>query len=588
MLTINNVHEQFASFFEGEKLKPFAYLVSKLLSEGHICLNLNDIINQEIEFPVLYKSLQELEEDLRTEKLVGSSFDENQPFILYNSRFYIQRYFVYESVILKKIKRFLEREKEEMAQRKEALLTQRDMIADLFDNQEPLDHLSLEEQIDWQQIACILAALNNFTIITGGPGTGKTTTTARLLTILRKLNPDLTIGLAAPTGKAAGRLSESLNGQEATTIHRLLKTIPNTHRFFYNEDNPLHFDVVIVDEASMVDVALFAKLLSAIDDDTRLILLGDKDQLASVEAGSLFRDLCLSQSQSKPLTHTVADFVNSFIEDKQRALPASYCGEAGQSLLSNHIIELKRSRRFDSRQGIGKLSKAIINNDVDQIRYFIEERDSEQISIDTAYSEKIFHQAIEEYADFINEPDIKKAIEKFDCLRVLCAIREGEYGLYQINKKIEDFLSRRGLIQPLQEFYHNRPIIITRNYHNLELYNGDVGIIRHNEDGELMAYFDTGDNLKVVAPGLISQCETVFAMTIHKSQGSEYDKVLIVLPQIENINLLTRELLYTAITRAKKSVTIQANEATLYTTAHRQVRRASGIGERLKRGEQWD
>src|SRR5690606_24800464 len=135
----------------------------------------------------------------------------------------------------------------------------------------------------------------------------------------------------------------------------------------------------------------------------------------------------------------------------------------------------------------------------------------------------------EEYADFINESDIKKAIEKFDCLRVLCAIREGEYGLYQINKKIEDFLSRSGLIQPLQEFYHNRPIIITRNYHNLELYNGDVGIIRHNEDGELMAYFDTGDNLKVVAPGLISQCETVFAMTIHKSQGSEYDKVLIVL-----------------------------------------------------------
>src|SRR5690606_12039614 len=322
-------------------------LVSKQLSEGHICLNLNEIVTGEIEFPFHYQNLEDLEKDLRAEKLVGTSFEEQQPFILYNSHFYIQRYFAYETLILKRIERFLEKEETELSRRKRELLEQRELINELFYTQESITHLSLEEQIDWQQIACILATLNNFTMITGGPGTGKTTTTSKLLKILKRINPGLKVGLAAPTGKAARRLAESLEGEGSTTIHRLLKTIPNTHKFHHNEENPLHFDVIIVDEASMIDVALFAKLLAAIGDDTRLILLGDKDQLASVEAGSLFRDLCLTRNRTNQVTPETADFVNSFINDPQRMLPASYSSDITRTVLTDHIIELKRSRRFD-------------------------------------------------------------------------------------------------------------------------------------------------------------------------------------------------------------------------------------------------
>lgn len=582
MVTINNVHEQFATFFEGEKLKPFAYLVSKQLSEGHICIDLNEIITGDIEFPVDYQRVADIERDLSAEKLVGTSFEDRQPFILYNSRFYIQRYFAYETLILKRIKRFLENEEQTFIERKEQLLAQQDYIRELFDSKENVEHLSLEERVDWQQAASILAVLNNFTIITGGPGTGKTTTTAKLLSILRKVNPDLNVALAAPTGKAAARLAESLSGAESTTIHRLLKTIPNTHHFYYNEANTLPYDVVIIDEASMIDVTLFAKLLLAIGDGTRLILLGDKDQLASVEAGSLFRDLCLTQTESNAITPEIKQLINSLIQDSQKKVPTNDTQVVDSTLLTNHIIELKRSRRFDSNKGIGKLSKAIINNDVNQLTSYINLGKSEQVQIDTTYSEALFNQCVARYRDFIEEENIKMALKKFNEFRVLCAIREGEQGLYHINRRIEDMLARMGLLYPHIEFYQNRPIIVTSNYYNLDLYNGDIGIIRFNRDQQAVAFFDDGDGLKSIAPSLIGHCETVFAMTIHKSQGSEYGEILIVLPEKDDLNLLTRELLYTAITRAKKGVTIQSSEKGLQSTTERQVKRTSGISERFK------
>ncbi|MCW3109774.1 MAG: exodeoxyribonuclease alpha subunit, partial [Segetibacter sp.] len=195
----------------------------------------------------------------------------------------------------------------------------------------------------------------------------------------------------------------------------------------------------------------------------------------------------------------------------------------------------------------------------------------------------LFEQFVEGYAEYIKEPDIKKALQKLNQLRVLCAVREGEQGLYSLNTAIENYLRKKKLITKKSEYYENRPIIVTKNYYSLGLFNGDVGIIRPDENGVLKAWFEDSNNeLKSVFPGYVAESETVFAMTIHKSQGSEYDKVLVILPDNSNIQILTRELLYTAVTRAKSKVIVQASEAVILHTAEGVVERASGIMERFE------
>jgi len=588
MLTLNNVHEQFADFFKGKKLRPFAALLSKKLSEGHICLDLKEIVSSKEEFPYRYNTVKEIEDDLAKEPLVSSLpgsqhvFENLQPFILFNSQLYLHRYFTYETIILNRIQTLVKNEVVEYPHRIEFIDKHRDFIKNLFKSEESVENLHEEERVEWQLVATILGVLNNFTIITGGPGTGKTTTVSKILKVLKHVNPDLKIGLAAPTGKAATRLAESLEGNQPTTIHRMLKAIHGSHHFKHNKENPLNYDIVIVDEASMIDVALFAKLLDAIGPETRLILLGDKDQLASVEAGSLFRDICKTQEQMNLISSKKARMINSFIEDKTKMLSENFISESPVHFLSDHIIELKRSRRFSNNQGIGRLSKAIIYNKIEELKSLFKPNADPQILIDMAYDLDVFQTSISAYESYIKEGNTQIALQKFNEFRVLCAVREGEHGIYKINKNIEFILNKKNLIDNRTEFYNNRPIIITKNYYDLGLYNGDIGIIRPDENNALMAWFeDSEKNLHGILPGLISESETVYAMTIHKSQGSEYDKVLIVLPDNESSQLLTRELLYTAVTRAKSQVTILASEKSLLATTNRSVKRASGIKERF-------
>jgi exodeoxyribonuclease V alpha subunit len=330
----------------------------------------------------------------------------------------------------------------------------------------------------------------------------------------------------------------------------------------------------------MIDAALFAKLLQAIGNGTRLILLGDKSQLASVEAGSLFGDLCNTQplftvSKEKAL------FINGFIDETTQKIPFDYIVSSESHLLFEHVVELKRSHRFSSEKGIGKFSKAIINNEQEEIAGFFGTSD-EQVYIDTEYEEKVFDTFIKGYADYIQEPNIKAALGRLNELRVLCATREGEQGLYTINKRIEKYLQQKRLIKPTTEFYEHRPIIVTKNYYDLGLFNGDVGLIRYDENRVLKVWFeDSSGELKSVLPGFISEAETVYAMTIHKSQGSEYDDVLVVLPDAAELPLLTAELLYTGVTRAKSKVVVQAKREVILETAKRRVKRASGIMERF-------
>lgn len=599
MQTLNNVHQQFAEFFKSETLKPFAFLVSKKLSEGHICIRLHDAAEELADSP-FYDASFVLNHTarLKNEPLVTVKGGAKQPFVLHNNRLYLQRYFNYETAILTRIKAFVQSEKGETEKRVAVLQSNADIIKSLFNDAGFSESTIAVENIDWQLVSAVSAILNNFTIITGGPGTGKTTTVAKILAILYAINPDLKVALAAPTGKAAVRMAESLKAssfhiadninekfQSITpgTIHRLLKYVPDSPYFKHNEDNPVNYDVVIVDESSMIDVSLFAKLLDAIGPETKLILLGDKDQLASVEAGSLFGDLCKTQAGPAVLSAERTELINSFISNKRRQIPADYILKGTSHVLSEHIIELKRSHRFTSDRGIGRFSKAIIKNDIEVLHEYLRNNTDEQVIIDTKYDPEIFEQFVEGYSDYIKEPGIQKALQKLNQLRVLCAVREGEHGLYSLNTAIENHLRKKKLINKNSEYYENRPIIVTRNYYSLGLFNGDVGIIRADENGVLKAWFEDSNNeLKSVFPGYVAEAETVFAMTIHKSQGSEYTRVLVVLPDNMNIQILTRELLYTAVTRAKSKVIVQATEEVILHTAEGAVERASGIMERFE------
>lgn len=579
MFTINDVHQQFAEYFNIPILKPYAYLLSKKISEGHICLHLDDLLDQSGELPPYCANMVPGTAPLETVALVAKDGKDDQPFVLFRDRLYLQRYFRYETTFLRRIYQFLETEKVLEKERLAQLEEHADLIREQFpsgNNTEP----------DWQLAAAITGILNNFTIITGGPGTGKTTTVAKILNILYGIDPALKVVLAAPTGKAAARLAESLRSFKNEkfqslspgTIHRLLKSKRDSPYFHHDASNPLNYDVVIVDECSMIDVALFAKLLDAIGPKTRLILLGDKDQLASVEAGSFFGDLCQAQGAMNLFTPQRIKVINKFGAN----LTKTHESENDQHPLFQHLVELRRSHRFSDDKGIGKFSKAIIKNERADILEFLQPGADEQVIIDQLYSKALFEQFIAGYEAFIKEPDILSALKKMNALRVLCAVRQGEHGLYTVNQAIEKYLNDKKLIRANVEFYHNRPIILTRNYYEHNLFNGDTGIIRPDANGILMAWFEDGQGeLKAVLPGYLTDAETVFAMTIHKSQGSEFNEVLVILPQATEVAILTRELLYTAVTRARSKVYVQASEALLLLAAQRFVERASGIATRF-------
>ena len=596
MKFINDLHFQFTELVPDVKLKPFAYLLSKRLSEGSVCIDLvkEDLISE-------YGSWSEEIQDIiprfsegtlkEATNILSVNPEDRKPFIVFNGKFYSYRYFNYETQILDKINSFISNEKAELLRRKEALKVYSEQIFALQD--EDLDIT------DWQLAGCLNSYLNNFSIITGGPGTGKTTTIAKLLVLLYTINPSLKVAIAAPTGKAAIRMLESLKNNplseqeplkskieelEGTTIHRLLGYKMGSHYFKKNENNYLDFDVVIVDEASMIDVPLFAKLLGAIDPSKRVVLLGDKNQLASVEAGSLFGDLCNSSLLENAASLNVFNgerisFINSFLNVNNQIVSD---GSSEKMLLNNHITELILNRRTDEESKIIEaLSAAIIQENVNKVKELLIGT-SDRLKVDNEYSKVIFENFIASYETYIKEKDIQSAIEKLNDIRVLCAVREGKHGIYAINKRIETYLQQKNLLRISTENYEHRPILVSKNNKELNLFNGDVGIIRKDSKGNMMAYFiDKNGEVREIQPSFIGSYETVFAMTIHKSQGSEFKDVLIILPENKENRLLTKELLYTAITRAKKSVTIQGTEAIIVQTVQNRVKRISGIIDRI-------
>lgn len=608
-----DVHKVFADYFNSNISKALAYAVSQKLSEGHICLdieNYNHLIfgKEESELLEMNPFLKQGDsfriDEIIEDPIITSSLDVICPLVINEGKVYLHRYFEYESEIIQQIANFIEQESATMDLSENILSRQTDLIRTLFESSDDTDNLSSAESVNWQLVAALTAIIKKLSIITGGPGTGKTTTVAKILAILYSDCPTLKVALAAPTGKAAARMKESLSQakdslaglsegvksqfdhMEAKTIHRLLGYKKNSPYFKHNADNTLEYDVIVIDESSMISAPMMAKLMTSISTSARLIFLGDKNQLASVDAGSVFGDICLSLGDKMNVfSEEITGFYNGFISSEEKKIPDEFMTtEPINNLLGEHIVELKRSHRFKNTEGIGLFSKALIQGHISDKDYKdSEECKGEYVKVVGDENSSLLDEFMIKYKSYIEEKDIKKALQKLNDVRFLCTVHEGKYGVNHYNMLISEFLKKKALLNPQNGFYENQPIIIKRNDYALGLFNGDVGIIRKDDKAVFKAWFESVDgSVKQVLPGFISAYETVFAMTIHKSQGSEFTSVAVVLPNDENLAILTRELLYTGITRGKKEVVIFGNKAVIDSAALRKVERASGIIERIQ------
>jgi len=455
-------------------------------------------------------------------------------------------------------------------------------------------------QPDWQKVAAAVAVNRRFAVISGGPGTGKTTTVIKLLALY--IEQQLAAGirprihLAAPTGKAAARMAESIcaaRGQlpldaavaqlipsEASTLHRLLGVRPGSRGFRHNADNPLHLDLLIVDEASMVDLPMMARLLAALPEAARLILIGDRDQLASVEAGSVLGDIC---SWSGTLRYGPA-----------QATSLGECCDLDASLVLNpqarpiadSLAQLRTSYRFGADSGIGQLAKAVNDGDEAQFQSLWQGQYGDIVwhRLDGERYQALVDRCVEGYAGYLRalarQAPAAEVLDSFNRFQLLCALRNGPYGVAGLNERIEQGLAQAGLITLSGHWYAGRPVIVTRNDRALDLFNGDIGIVMPNAEGELRVWFDQGGALRALLPSRMPEHDTVYAMTVHKSQGSEFDQTLLLLPP-EDAPVLTRELLYTGITRAKRGFDLYAPAYLLRRVIQRRTERASGLAGRL-------
>ncbi|MDO8418381.1 MAG: exodeoxyribonuclease V subunit alpha [Agitococcus sp.] len=416
-----------------------------------------------------------------------------------------------------------------------------------------------------QQQAIEVALAQGLTIITGGPGTGKTFTLVRILMALLQQNPQLKVALAAPTGKAAARMQEALrNSLEQTPLAAdLLSVLPNTaftlHRLLgmghgtqakFNQQQPLAYDLVIVDEASMIDLRMATQLLSAIAPTARLILLGDANQLAAVEAGAVLAEI----SKAKRL--------------------------------SQSSVQLTESQRFGSDSGIGQLATAICDGDIEKTQELLKRGLSDvlyhPLEIPDALAQKLFKPYLPLVVALKNQQAITDILKAFDQYRVLCALREGNYGVFSINQRLSVLLQRALLLaeDSSHVWFHGRPVMVTQNDYTLGVFNGDIGITLEEDDG-FYVYFPARDGEPMrVSAARLAHSETALALTIHKSQGSEFKQVAVVLPK-EDTPILTRELLYTGITRAKSVVSIWGMTSLIEKAVQRKTQRASGLQAKL-------
>ncbi|WP_052314022.1 exodeoxyribonuclease V subunit alpha [Nocardia thailandica] len=454
---------------------------------------------------------------------------------------------------------------------------------------------------DRQRLAAALAATHWTTVVAGGPGTGKTHTIARILALLVAQRaatprlPALRIALAAPTGKAAARLQEAVRGQAAelglpdltaATLHRLLGWQRGRGtRFRHHEFNRLPYDVVVVDETSMVSLSMMSRLLAALRPDTRLVLVGDPDQLASVDAGAVLADLVAGPVRTAP--NPVLDVVLAGSAEAPAAqddpdLSGASLTPAELTRLRGGIVRLTRGRRFGGR--IAELAVAVRAGDADAALAILRAGGPE-VSLhapdDTAEVRADVARAARAVTEAALAGDARAALTALDSHRLLCAHRRGPYGVERWDRTAAEWAAAAGAGPESDRaaWYPGQPLLVTANDHEARIYNGDTGVVVRTADGSLRAALERGAEPYLVHPTQFPSVVTVFAMTIHRSQGSQYDTVTVVLPEPES-TLLTRELLYTAITRARTHVRVIGTEESIRAAVGRRVLRASGLSRR--------
>lgn len=600
----SDIDRHVASYLTGKgagESPVFAVLVMLLCSrlfKGDICLYLDDIAEASLAdfffeddpdydrcLNIKFPRLKELEKILRNSHAAGDYMD-GLPLVIDDSRrLYFNKYFTFEQELAAGILAGVS-----------PVYGPEDMndIKDLFfkyfnDN---------SKEPDMQGVAAYLALRNRFLIVSGGPGTGKTSVVVKIISILisvsLKKGKEISVALAAPTGKAAARLKEAVDSainqnppeesvrrlipDTARTIHRMLGYMSSSPGFRHNEKNPLPYDVVVVDESSMVDLPLMHRLIKALKPDSRLILLGDRDQLASVEGGAVFGDICdRGREHGYPtvLAREIGDYFN--ISDPLLT-------EDSGGNMRNSLVVLNKSFRFGAESGIGLLADMIRRGD---------SRSAVSILRDEKYRDLVFYEEadgelfekiiLDEWNSYISRSSgfndkgdlVRGFISSFS---ILTALRRGSSGMAKMNSLAEEVLSRSGIIEKSSDYYAGRPLMITRNSYSAGLFNGDIGVV--SEDGMTVSFNLEGNEKRHVPIMRVPEHETAFSMTIHKSQGSEFDTVLVVLPSRWN-RVMTRELLYTAVTRARKKVIISAAEDIIVRITESPINRSTGLRDRL-------
>lgn len=583
---IVNLPEIFSNYFTDGISKNIALKLAQRLEEGNICMDLDDKADN-----VQYLTSSQI----RKSPFVTDDPEQRiKPFVLYDdSLLYLHRYFRYESIIIGKISELISFGELNRSEFIDKYLSCQELISGILN----IRDLSSK----WQNVATLSSFINSLTFITGGPGTGKTTSISRFIHIFLMLFPDSKIVLTAPTGKAAARMSESLLIYseriedpvvkenylkiKSKTLHRLLGIQKNNTVSSLSDDLKIPYDVVIVDESSMIDISLMGKLFHSTGSDTKMIFLGDKNQLSPIGAGSVFGDLC-STARLNQFPHEDFDLINK-LADNEILTIEDRLDVSERSILSGNVIELQNSYRFSDTEGIGKLSRSILNGEIKELnKYYISDNTADTDVFITENIENEFAEnLLDLYEEYAQEEDIKTAFSKLNRIKVLCSVTEGKYSVGYFNRLIETRLKEKRLINPDTYFYDKQAIIITENDYQLGLFNGDIGIVRSDkESGGFYAYFQLSE-LKKVSCNEIKRFSTAYAMSIHKSQGSEFDNAVVVLNDVENTGFLTRELIYTAVTRAKKRVLIISDRDVLTKALRNKISRISGIKYRINKLE---